>query len=165
MAQSRQKLGKIRLSIDDTLLDTKRRPMMTLVEDTSSGVHDMLYPPCDAARYAEADQDGHDSCAGNLRTALRDAQDSKLVGEGSPVAELEQCMEKWGWTPEPLNLFMNVPLDHDGILQLKRPECEKDSYVILRAEMECLLVMSACPNDLLDTNGGEPGPAAYEVLS
>ena len=167
MAQSRQKLGKLRPAVGDTFVDTTRQPMLTIVEDTSSGVHDMLYPPCDSHRYAEACQPEHDSCGTNLRRAIDDADRIGILAakdKSGSVLELRQAMTKWSWTPEPLNLFMNVPVDVAGGLSVLRPENEGECFVVLRAEVDCLVVMSACPNDLLDTNGGKPGPATYEVM-
>ena len=35
------------------------RPILTLVADTSPGVHDMLYPPCSPAQYKAAGVLGH----------------------------------------------------------------------------------------------------------
>lgn len=170
-AQSRQALGRLRATVGDTLIDTMRRPMLTLLEDTSSGVHDMLYPPCDKVRYKEAGFDRHDSCADNLRSAMKErAGVFPKEPLRFPLVELEEKMRRWEWTPEPLNLFMNVAVNpainasDQGRLEVKRPDCEKNSYVILRAEMDCLVVMSACPNDVLDTNGREPGPAAFEII-
>jgi uncharacterized protein YcgI (DUF1989 family) len=80
-----------------------------------------------------------------------------------PLMELETRVRTWGWTPEPLNLFMNVPVK-EGRLSVQAPVCKPGDYVVLKAETECLVVMSACPNDLMDTNGGKPGNAQYEVL-
>jgi uncharacterized protein YcgI (DUF1989 family) len=65
---------------------------------------------------------------------------------------------------------MNVPIGsmntgEKGRLRVARPVCKAGDYVVLRADVDCLIVMSACPNDLLDTNGGEPSDAAYEMLS
>ncbi|KAF2488428.1 hypothetical protein BU16DRAFT_532219 [Lophium mytilinum] len=166
MAQSRSRLSSIRPKVNDTFVDARRRAVLTMIEDSSSGVHDMLFPPCDKWRYEEAGAEGHGSCAANLRTELAAfTAKLRLQGElGSPLMELEEKIGEWGWTPEPLNLFMNVPVGGDGGLSVKRPACTEGNYVVLRAETECLVVMSACPNDLLDTNGGMPGDAEFEVL-
>lgn len=164
MAQSRQKLARLRPAVGDTFIDTLRRPVLMLEKDTSNGVHDILYPPCDGWRYTEAGVPGHDSCATNLREGLQRAAQRNLDGnedQKSPLQELEASIRKWGWTPEPLNLFMNAPIGSaadgagSGALQVKKPDCKKGCHVVLRAEMDCLVVMSACPNDLLDTNGGK----------
>ncbi|KAK5111188.1 hypothetical protein LTR85_012237 [Meristemomyces frigidus] len=165
MAQTRSKLMKIMPSVDDTFVDTRREAVLKLVEDTSLGTHDMLFPPCDKWRYNQAGAQGHDSCGGNLRTALADYTAGEHPGTDS-LLELESSIRRWGWTPEPLNLFMNVPWSGEtGKLQVKRPGCEENVFVVFEASVECFVVMSACPNDLLDTNGGKPGAAAYEVLT
>jgi uncharacterized protein YcgI (DUF1989 family) len=128
----------------------------------------MIYPACDSWRYAEAGDLGHDSCAGNLRKEL-----AAVVAAASEtpqaLIEVESMVRVWRWTPEPLNLFMNVavgPTDDGGPgkLTVGRPKCDEGAYVMLRAEADCLVVMSSCPNDLLDTNGGKPSDSAYEVL-
>jgi uncharacterized protein YcgI (DUF1989 family) len=58
---------------------------------------------------------------------------------------------------------MNVPVQGER-LKVEAPRCEQGDYVVLRAEMDVLLVLSACPNDLMDTSGGRPGLGMYEVL-
>lgn len=178
MAQTRSKLQRLIPIVNDTFVDTHRRPILTLVKDTSSGVHDMLFPPCDDWRYQELGIKDHASCGGNLRQELRCYIDELERERGyqndseGPVelTELYEKINQWKWTPEPLNLFMNVPVGsmgngEKGALEVGRPDCEGGSYVVLSAETDCLVVMSACPNDVMDTNGGKPGDAAYEVLA
>lgn len=171
MAQSRSKLQRVTTAIGDTFVDTQRKPVLTLVDDTSPGVHDMIFPPCDDWRYTEAGAHGHDSCAANLRRELA-AATFALKQDGnkeSSLAEMESKIRTWGWTPEPLNLFMNVPVSatngpEKGRLDVAKPCCKAGDYVELRADVDCLVVMSACPNDLMDTNAGNPSDAAYEIL-
>ncbi|KAF2652992.1 hypothetical protein K491DRAFT_695146 [Lophiostoma macrostomum CBS 122681] len=170
MAQTRQKLGRLRPISNDIFVDTHRKPLLTLIEDTSSRVHDMVYPACDDWRYAEAGEEGHDSCAGNLRRELAATVESAAeIKHLDTLREVEKMIRLWKWTPEPLNLFMNVAVGsvHDGglgSLEVGRPNCKEGDYVVLRTEVDCLFVMSSCPNDLLDTNGGEPRDSAYEIL-
>src|SRR5262249_9097112 len=55
----------------DELLTQLRRPILTFIEDSSPGVHDTLFPCCDAARYKQLGVEGyHRSCAENWRRAL-----------------------------------------------------------------------------------------------
>lgn len=68
------------------------------------------------------------------------------------------------WVPDPLNLFMNVPINHYGGLDLKPPTSEKGQYVVLRAEVDLVIVISACPQDLNLVNGGRPMDCEYEIL-
>ena len=55
----------------DPVLTNRRRPILSVLEDTSPGWHDMLYAACDPARYASLGAlAAHRSCAGNLAEAL-----------------------------------------------------------------------------------------------
>lgn len=176
MAQTRSKLMRLRPLINDVLVDTRRQPVLKLCEDSSAGVHDMLFPPCDEHRYTEAGFPDHDSCGGNLRRELADYISTKTTTSNSSneplpeglnsLQELESTIRNWGWTPEPFNLFMNVPWSGtQGELQVKAPACRANDFVVLEACVECVVVLSACPNDLLDTNGGEPMEVVFEVLT
>jgi peptidoglycan/xylan/chitin deacetylase (PgdA/CDA1 family) len=68
------------------------------------------------------------------------------------------------WVPDPLNLFMNVAIDHRGQLDIKMPTSEKGQYVSLKAETDLIIVMSACPQDMAPVNGGEmPADCEYQI--
>lgn len=117
-------------------VSSRRRPMLTLVEDTSPGVHDTLLPACSPELYRELGcAEGHGSCEENLHAALRE------VGLAVP------------FTPGPLNLFMNVPISPDGTLDRLPPASRPGDRVMLRAEMDLWLVFSACPQDVTPING------------
>ena len=51
MEHSRVAIGRIIPGIGDTLVTNKRRAILTLVEDTSGGIHDTLFAACDRWRY------------------------------------------------------------------------------------------------------------------
>jgi hypothetical protein len=97
-AQSRQKLSTISPTVGNTLVDTHRKPVLTIVEDTSLGVHDMLYPACDERRYAEAGVEGHASCVGNLKEELAAFVGELKNGENSHelpgLVDLEEKMRE-----------------------------------------------------------------------
>jgi uncharacterized protein len=111
-------------------------PILTLVADTSPGVHDMLYPPCSPAMYAEHGvTDYHPSCRENFENAA--------AGAGMPTVPV----------PDPVNLFQNTPPDAAGTLVLGAAASEPGDHVLLRAEMDLVLVLTACSYDLSDANG------------
>src|SRR5215467_14434332 len=57
--------------IGDIFRTNRRRAVLTLIEDTSAGVHDTLIAACDRNRYSFLGVEGHhDNCADNLRAAL-----------------------------------------------------------------------------------------------
>ena len=119
----------------DPLVSNQRRPILNWLADTSPGVHDTLIAPCDLARYRTLGVAGyHDNCADNLRLALR------AIGLRS------------GEVPCALNLWMNIPLDAEGAIRWLPPVSQPGDQVELRAEMDCIVVMSACPQDIVAIN-------------
>ena len=48
-------------------------------------------------------------------------------------------------------------------IAFERPNCRPGDYVELRAEMDCVLVFSACPDDVYPTNGGDGTPRDAHV--
>lgn len=112
------------------------RPILTLVADTSPGVHDMLYPPCSPAQYKAAGVLGHHpSCRENFEIAA--------VSAGMPTE----------FVPEPVNLFQNTPPGADGVLIVGPAASAPGDHVLLRAEIDIVLVLTACSYDLGDANG------------
>lgn len=147
MEHSRTALLKLVPKVGDTLLTNHRRPILTLVDDTTPGVHDTLIAACDKHRYAQLGVAGHhDSCTDNLGMAL--------AGLGFTHRE----------TPCPLNLFMNVPVRESGTLEFVPPVSRPGQYVALRAEMDSIVVMSACPQDVTAVNGMMPTDAHYLIV-
>ncbi|MCM2458985.1 urea carboxylase-associated family protein [Pseudomonas sp. CG7] len=131
----------------DSLVTNKRRKILTLAQDTTPGVHDTLVAACDPTRYVQLGVVGHhDSCNENLFLAL-DAL-------GLVATE----------TPSPLNLFMNVPVHRDGRIEFAAPVSEPGQYVCLTAEMDAIVVLSACPQDITVVNGMEPRDVHYCIL-
>src|SRR3954452_18566058 len=149
VAHCRASLGRLVPRVGDVLVSNLRRPILTLVEDTSPGVHDTLMPACDPARYEQLGAPGHASCAANFAAAV-------TAAGVSPVA-----------VPQPLNLFMHVPWTTDGSIRFAAPVARPGDRVRLRAERDLVAVMSACPQDLVPVNGEdqEPTDVAYEVIS
>lgn len=43
------------------------------------------------------------------------------------------------------------------------PVCRKGDYVVLKALQNCIVVMSACPQDILKINNQEPKDAHFVV--
>jgi uncharacterized protein YcgI (DUF1989 family) len=131
----------------DKLVTNRRRPILTLIEDTSPGIHDTIIAACDIYRYQGLGvAEYHDNCADNLRHGLA------ALGLVPPE------------TPSPLNLWMNIPVASDGSIDWLEPASKPGDYVILRAEMDCVVAFSACPQDIIRINAGAPTEAHFEVL-
>jgi uncharacterized protein YcgI (DUF1989 family) len=69
-------------------------------------------------------------------------------------------------TPSPLNLFMNIPVKADYVCSFDPPVSTPGSFITLRAEMDCIVAFSACPQDMLPINGKgmKPTEAHFEIL-
>jgi uncharacterized protein YcgI (DUF1989 family) len=65
--------------------------------------------------------------------------------------------------PDVFNVFMNVDII-DNKLVINPPLVKEDDYIDLRAEMECLVALSACPSDLAVTNAGRIKPLKVEIF-
>ncbi|MGX1786558.1 DUF1989 domain-containing protein [Bosea sp. NPDC055332] len=146
MEHSRAAILKLMPAVGDTLTSNRRNPMLTVVEDTTPGIHDMLIAACDEHRYRQLGAHGHhDSCTDNLKAALA------ALGIAVPL------------TPSPLNLFMNVPVRADGSLAFEAPVSEPGQHIVLRAEMDLIIVFSACPQDMVPVNAMHPTDAHYQI--
>ena len=130
-------------AIGESFVTNRRRPILTLVEDTSPGRHDLLIAACDDARYAALGVPDHPSCARNLRTAL--GIDVDVV-------------------PQPVNVFMQVPVGADDTLDWLPATTAPGDSITFRAELDCVVVVSACPQDLTVINGNGPTDLAIDVL-
>ena len=136
MEHSRTALSRIMAKVGDSMVTNRRRPILTVIEDTTPGIHDTLLAACDRYRYELLGVvEYHDNCTDNLAAALTE------IGVVS------------GETPSPWNLFMNIPVGPGGGLSFEPPACKPGDYVLLRAEMDCVVAFSACPQDILPING------------
>ena len=94
MEHSRTSLGRIMPVVGQSMVTNRRRPILTLADDTSGGIHDTLLAACDQYRYELLGcEEYHDNCTDNLAAAMAEL--------GLTPAEI----------PSPWNLFMNIPVE------------------------------------------------------
>ena len=149
MEHTRVALVAIIPAVGDALVTNQRRAILTLTEDTSSGIHDTLMAACDVHRYRMLGcTEYHDNCTDNLHASMAE------LGLTPPEV------------PSPLNLFMNIPVLEGRRLDFLPPENKPGDYVMLRAEMDCIVAFSACPQDMLPINGVDATPtdAHFEIV-
>jgi len=149
MEHSRVSIGGILPKIGSVFVTNRRRPILTVVEDTSGGIHDTLIAACDRYRYEGLGHVGHhDNCTDNLAAGLA------ALGLIPPE------------TPSPLNLFMNIPVIDGDAIEFRPPVSTPGSFIALRAEMDCIVAFSACPQDMIPINGTamQPTEAQFEIL-
>ena len=138
--------GKIYVSTGDVLWSDRSNPMLTIVDD-EVGRHDFLYAPCSLEMYRLQYQvtGYHPNCHDNLTAALQ-----------------ELGLEP-GSLPTALNFFMNVDVAEGGRLVFAPPRSRAGDSMVLRAEMDLAVALTACPASTC--NGGAPArPLAFEIL-
>ena len=146
MEHTRAYLRKLSPRRGDALVTNHRRPILSLEEDSTPGVHDTLIAACDRYRYEQLGVVGyHDNCSDNFAAALREL-DTAIIA-----------------TPAPLNLFMNIPIAPDGGVEFHAPVSAAGQFVSLRVHMDAILVFSACPQDLLPVNGEHMTPTEIHL--
>lgn len=131
----------------EAFVTNKRRPILTLVEDSSPGIHDTLVSACDRYRYEMLGHKGyHESCTENLHLALAE------FGLKPPEV------------PCPLNMWMNIPVGPGGALAFEPTVSKPGDHVLLKAELNTIVVFSACPMDLTPINGLKTLNAHFQIL-
>lgn len=148
LSQARTRVNNwtYRPTTGSVLYSNRNRPMFTLGEDTV-GVHDLLFSPCSSFIYEQIYKVGPRSgCLENLGAAL--------AGLGIST----------DLVPDPLNIFMNTFANRDGTLAIERAPSHPGDHLDLRAEMDTIVAVSACADDLDECNGGECTPIDVQVL-
>jgi len=91
MEHTRSWLRRMIPLVGDSLVTNHRRPILTVLEDTSGGIHDTLLAACDRYRYEQLGcTEYHDNCTDNLAQGLAE------LGVKPPD------------TPSPPNLFIGA---------------------------------------------------------
>lgn len=132
--------------VGEAFVTNRRRPILTLVADTSPGAHDMLIAACDPERYRALGAPNHASCANNLRTAL------------------SQHRLRTDIIPQPINVFMRIPVGPSGDLSWLPAASRAGDTITFAAAIDCVFVVSACPQDLNAINGERPTALEIEIL-
>ncbi len=150
MEHTRATLVKIMPATGDHLYTNRRRPILTIKEDTTPGIHDTLMAACDDFRYGLLGcTEYHDNCTDNLAAAMYE------LGLTAPE------------TPSPFNIYMNIPWTEDGELSFDPPASKPGDYILLEAQMDLVVAFSACPQDILPVNGRQRTPveAHFQILN
>ena len=143
---------KIFVSTSDVLYSKFNNIMMTIVADTYKGRHDLQYGLCSHSTY-------------DLWWQLADTETWKPVFAELGINSRADLPDHGCWEniqdglkgydiapediPSPLNMFQSIEIDANGRLIARmdrdRPEPGKPAYMELRADMDCLVGISACP--------------------
>jgi uncharacterized protein YcgI (DUF1989 family) len=137
--------------VGQAFISSRRRPMLTFLEDASPGMHDMTFAPCDPEFYRQLGAgDGHPSCRSNFERAMQ------ALGRAIAIY------------PDPVNLFQNTPVDVNGDYIIGKTLSGPGDYVEFRAEMDLIVALTACSTDVriegVDPIGGRSTPLRIEVF-
>lgn len=144
-AKTRVRNWSTKIKVGSELISNRDNVMFTVIEDTV-GVHDIFFCPCHSYVYENVYQVGpRNGCVENLAAAVEPAGISKDD------------------LPDPFNIFMNTGIKEDGELYIAASPSKQGDYIELRAEMDCLVAVSACADDVSDCNNGECTRIALHV--
>jgi len=143
---TRSCLDRLTPCVGEAFYTNRRRPILMVVQDTSPGCHDLLLSACDVGRYTLLGHQGyHANCTDNLGSALGE------MGLAAPEF------------PSPVNVFENVSIDADRKLHIEPPLVQPGESLTLRAEFDLVFVVSACPMDIVLTNGLDRRPKPIDI--
>ena len=136
----------IYLTTGHTLYSNRSRPMWTIVEDTV-GRHDFLLTPCSPETFTilYKTTGHHPSCFENLSRGL------------APFGIEPDAI------PTSFNVFMNVDVLPSGELRILPPRSRRGDRIVLRAEMDMIVGVTACSAEL--SNNGRFKPIDVRVYA
>ncbi len=144
-SRTRSENGTIRITKGNRLFSNRNNPLFTILEDTC-GVHDLLYPPCSRWVFEHRYKiSPHDGCIENLSRSLSE--------HGLTMDDL----------PDPFNIFENSQVSPDGRMSIQDPISKAGDYLEIRAELACLVAVSACAVDVGHTNAGHCKPLLLAI--
>ena len=145
--QTRVYVDRLVPAVGEPFVTNRWRPILRFEADDSPGIHDMLCAACDPIRYERLGVDGwHASCQENLVAAM--------AGLGHARVDV----------PQPINLFQNVAVHPDGRMSWAPAASRAGDSVTLRTEMDTIVVVSACPQDIAPTNDRNPTRIGIELV-
>ena len=134
---TRTSLLSLSVKVGDKFRSSLRNPMFEVVEDTAKSI-DLLIAACDERRYlVDYGVKNHRSC----------------------VANFEEVLKPYGITrimfPEPFNIFQKTRIESDGRLIQQPCPTKPGDYMVLKALMDVIGAVSACPMDLNPIGGSK----------
>ncbi len=147
MEHCRVSLERYRPKKGDVMITNRRRPILKILEDTADGTHDTLLAACDRYRYQDLGcKTYHRNCTDNFWEAM--------VEIGMKPTQL----------PSPFNLWQNTPVESHGVIRPNPPVSKKGDFIEFRAEMNLVICLSACPQDITSICGLKPRNAHFEIV-
>jgi uncharacterized protein len=138
-------IGRLFPAVGDRFRSNRRRPIVDLTRD-DTGRHDMIIAACDPWRYEyDFNVTGHRSCSDNFLEALAEWR-----------VERHQL-------PHPVNFFQNMRYP-EGRVEFGASLARPGDVVELRAIIDLVAAVSACPMDLNPISGYKTHDLAIDVV-
>ncbi|MGH7843698.1 MAG: DUF1989 domain-containing protein [Candidatus Binatia bacterium] len=148
-ARTKTNQAKIFISTGDQLISKLNNPLLTIMEDTfKEGTHDLQKGMCSKKRFELV-------AKGVAKRVFAEGIDMnpqrpEEVPDHGCWENLSEALKPWNIPPEdipsPFNIFQTMRIDPDTGAMLDtmiRPK--EEARVDFRAEMDCLVGVSACP--------------------
>jgi hypothetical protein len=145
LSHTRDRYERLFPAVGGQFCDQRGAPALELAGDTSPGVHDMLFPPCDRWLYESRGLAGHPNCRDNFLAVVASA------GIVLPVV------------PDPVNLFQDSGLRPDGTLAVGVAASSPGDAVTFIARRDLVVILTACSVDYPPLNGGGCSPLRIEI--
>jgi uncharacterized protein len=148
-ARTKTNQVKIFISTGDVLFSKRNNPMLTIVEDTfTEGRHDLQKGMCSRKRFEMVAQ-------GKSKRVFAEGVDinpkaPQEIPDHGCFENLGEALKEWKIAPDdipsPFNIFQCMRIDPDtGIMYDTMIRPKEEAHVDFRAEMDCLVAASACP--------------------
>ena len=129
-ANTRKLNGTLKISRGHALYSTRCRALLSITQDTV-GEHDLLFSSCSTYDYKVRFglTAGHPSCLSILSEVLA----PHGIGEAM--------------IPDPFNIFQRTVIGPDFRLETLEPISQAGDFIEFQAEEDCLVALTACPQD------------------
>ncbi len=146
-ARTKVDLGKIYVSTGDVLISKFNNVMMTIVKDTYQGTHDMEKGMCSTSFYKKWGDKIFEIYGATWKRLGRKRGAAPKHGCWENLAK---ALQPWKIAkadiPSPLNIFQTMVINgKTGSMRYAMTRPKPGTYMDLRAEMDCLVGISACP--------------------
>ncbi len=145
VSHTRDRCERLFPEVGGQFSDQYGEPVLELVADTSPGLHDTLFPPCDRWLYESRGLPGHPNCRDNFLAA------AASVGISLPVV------------PDPVNVFQNSGPRPDGRLAVGVAASRPGDAVSFGVRRDLVLILTACSVDYPPLNNGHCSPLRIEI--
>ena len=148
-ARTKTNRAKIFITTGDQLISKLNNPMLTIVEDTfKEGKHDLQEGMCSRKRFELVAQ-------GLAKREFAEGVDMnpkapEEIPDHGCWENLTEALKPWNIPPEdipsPFNIFQTMKIDPaTGAMLDTMIRPEEEAHIDFRAEMDCLVGASACP--------------------